>query len=614
MPAAMPGSFDAEGFLRTLTHRPGVYRMLDAAGKVLYVGKAKDLQRRVSSYFGSRPHDAKTTLLLRSVAGMDVTVTGTEQEALLLEYNLIKEHKPRFNVVLRDDKSYPYIHVSTDQEFPRFEFHRGSRRGGGRYFGPFPSAGAVRETLQQIQKLFRVRQCSDSFFANRSRPCLQYQIQRCTAPCVGLIDAEDYRRDVDDAIQFIEGRGTAVLAGLVTRMEACAARLDYERAARYRDQISAIRHVQQQQSIDGGGETDLDALGLAEEHGQYCVAVLMIRGGRVLGARTLFPRTAPGTPPLEVLSAFVLQHYLGQSPPPEILLSAEVEDADALGEVLGERAGHPVALRQRVRGKRRRWIEMALGNARQAARSRAAAAATLAEQYEQLAEALSLPAVPQRLECFDISHTQGGETVASCVVFTASGPARADYRRYNIRGEVTAGDDYAALAEAVGRRFGRGKATAPTVPDLLLIDGGRAQLSRVSDVLEELGLNSLPVFSIAKGEGRRASADRIFRPREEAPLRLATDTPAMHLLQYLRDEAHRFALGGHRQRRARRQAGSALEAIPGLGPRRRRALLQHFGGLQGITRAGIDDLAATPGISRPLAERIYGHFHGDAAD
>ena len=611
MPRPMTAAFDAAEFLRTLTHRPGVYRMLDAEGRVLYVGKARDLRRRVGSYFGSRPQDAKTTTLLRAVAGMDVTVTATEQEALLLEYNLIKEHRPRFNVVLRDDKSYPYIHVTTGQEFPRFEFNRGSRSGGGRYFGPFPGAGAVRETLQQIQKLFRVRQCTDSFFANRSRPCLQYQIQRCTAPCVGLVSADDYRRDVEDAIRFIEGRGADVLDALVTRMEASAAQLDYERAARYRDQIAAIRHVQQQQAIDSGGETDLDALALAQEQGQYCVAVLMIRGGRVLGSRTLFPRTAAGTSAAEVLPAFIVQHYLGQPPPPEILVSGPVEDAPLLGQMLGAQAGHPVALRQRVRGRRRRWIEMALGNARAAARTRAAAAATLQEQLGQLAEALALPAVPGRLECFDISHTQGGETVASCVVFNASGPARADYRRYNIRGGV-GGDDYAALAEAVARRFARGKAAGAVLPDLLLVDGGRAQLARVGEVLEELGLGSLPLFSIAKGEGRRASADRIFRPGDGAALALPADSPAMHLLQQLRDEAHRFALTGHRQRRARRQAGSLLEDIPGLGPRRRRALLQHFGGLQGIARAGVEDLATTAGVSRTLAARIYARLHDDA--
>ncbi len=609
-PETMASPFDAAAFLRTLTQRPGVYRMLDADGKVLYVGKAKHLKRRVASYFGKRPQDAKTRTLLQAVASMDVTVTGTEQEALLLEYNLIKTHKPRFNVVLRDDKSYPYIHVSTDQEFPLFEFHRGSRTGAGRFFGPFPDAGAVRATLQQLQKLFRIRQCSDTYFANRSRPCLQYQIQRCTAPCVGLIDAADYRRDVEDAIRFIEGRGADVLEGLAARMEQSAAQLDYERAARYRDQIAAIRRVQQQQAIDSGGETDLDALGLAEEQGQHCVAILMIRGGRVLGSRVLYPRVADGTSAGEILSAVILQHYLAQSAPPEILLSAPVADADLLAQMLTGRSGHAVALRQRVRGQRRRWILLAVGNAAEGARSRAAAAATLQEQYRQLGEALALPTVPERVECFDISHTQGGETVASCVVFNAAGPARSDYRRYNIR-SAEAGDDYEALAEAVARRFAPGKLAQTVVPDLLLIDGGRGQLARVSQVLEELGLASLPVFGIAKGTGRRPDQDRIVGLHQAAALDLPAGSPAMHLLQQLRDEAHRFALTGHRQRRGRKQASSSLEEIPGLGPRRRRALLRHFGGLQGIARAGIEDLAAAAGISRALAGRIYGRFLDD---
>lgn len=609
----MSGAFDTAAFLRTLTHRPGVYRMLDANGGLLYVGKAKDLRRRVASYFGKRPQDAKTQAMLQAVASMDVTVTGTEQEALLLEYNLIKAHRPRFNVVLRDDKSYPYIHVTTDLEFPRFEFHRGSRAGAGRFFGPYPDAAAVRDSLQLLQKLFRVRQCSDTFFANRSRPCLQYQIQRCTAPCVGLVSSADYRRDVDDAIRFIEGRGADVLEGLAARMEASAARLDYEAAARYRDQIAAIRRVQQQQAIDSGGETDLDVLGLAEERGQYCVSILMIRGGRVLGSRALFPRVARGTPAGEVLSAVLAQHYLAQSPPPEVLVSAPVDDAELLGQMLAERCGHAVALRQRVRGHRRRWILMALGNAREGARARVAAAATLGEQFHQLAEVLSLPVVPERLECFDISHTQGGETVASCVAFNAEGPMRAAYRRYNIR-DVAPGDDYAALAQAVARRFAPDRIAQAVVPDLLLVDGGRGQLARVTEVLENLGLASLPVFGIAKGTGRRPEQDHIIDLNRPAPLELPAGSPAMLLLQQLRDEAHRFALAGHRRRRGRKQASSSLEEIPGLGPQRRRTLLRHFGGLQGIARAGVEDLTLAAGISRVLAERIYGRFHeeGDA--
>ncbi len=343
----MTTEFSPREFVRTLAQRPGVYRMLDGNGRILYVGKARNLQRRVGSYFGRKVPDAKTRVLLKLVAGMEVTVTGTEQEALLLEYNLIKEHKPRFNVVLRDDKSYPYIHVTTDQAYPRFDFHRGGRKQGGRYFGPFPGAGSVRLMLQQLQKLFRVRQCTDSFFANRSRPCLQYQIRRCSGPCVGLVSTQDYRRDVDDAMRFIAGQGTDLLADLVSRMEQCSGQREYERAAQYRDQIAEIRRVQEQQVIAGGADTDLDALAIADEHGQCCVAALMIRGGRVLGSRTFFPRSVAGTAPDEVLSAFLCQHYLGQGTPPEILVTQRIEDAGLVGDLLTARAGHAVAIRQR---------------------------------------------------------------------------------------------------------------------------------------------------------------------------------------------------------------------------------------------------------------------------
>jgi excinuclease ABC subunit C len=513
--------------------------------------------------------------------------------------------------VLRDDKSYPYIYVTTEQEFPRFEFHRGSRKAPGRFFGPFPNAGAVRLTLQQIQKLFRVRQCTDTFFANRSRPCLQYQIHRCTGPCVGLIQPEEYRRDVENAMRFIEGRGADVLADLVSRMERSSANLEYERAARYRDQIADVRRVQEQQVIAAGAEADLDAVAVAAEKGTCCVAVLMIRGGRVLGSRCFFPRIAAGTPAAEVLSAFLAQHYLAQPAPAEILVDGAVEDAALLSATLGERAGHAVQVRQRVRGTRRRWIEMARENARQAAASRAAAAATLTAQLQELAEAVSLAAPPERIECFDISHTQGGETVASCVVFGPAGPVKSDYRRFNIR-DVPAGDDYGALAQAVGRRYAKAGTADKPLPDLLLIDGGKGQLARVREVLEELGFGDVPTLAVAKGEGRRPGYERLYRPGDPEPLELPADSLALHLIQQVRDEAHRFAITGHRQRRQKKRIGSSLEEIAGLGPRRRRALLQQFGGLQGVARAGVEDLARTPGISRALAERIYGRFHEGA--
>jgi excinuclease ABC subunit C len=603
--------FDSVEFVRSLSHRPGVYRMLDAHGNVLYVGKARDLRKRVGSYFSRRATDAKTQALLQAVAEVETTVTATDQEALLLEYNLIKQHKPRFNVVLRDDKSYPYIRVTTEQEFPRIEFHRGSRRLPGRFFGPFPNAGAVRQTLLQMQRLFRVRPCPDSFFAHRSRPCLQYQIERCSAPCVGLVTAEEYRRDVDNAMRFVQGRNDAVLTDLIDRMERSSAGYDYERAARYRDQIAAIRRVQAQQVISAGSAAEADALAVCEESGVFCVGMVMIRGGSLLGSRRFFPRAAPGTSSAEVLGAFVTQHYLTHEAPAEILVNGEVPDAEMISAVLTARAEHPVAIRRRVRGTRRRWLDMAFANAQQAAAMHATAAATWAELLAALGEALHLSAPPERIECFDISHTAGGETVGACIVFGPAGPVKRDYRRFNVR-DVTPGDDYGALAQVVARRYSRLRTEGAPPPDLILIDGGRGQLDRVTSILQELGLGDIAVAAVAKGPGRRPGREKLYREGARAPLTLAADSPAMRIIQQVRDEAHRFAITGHRQRRTRSSRHSRLETIPGLGPRRRRALLQHLGGLQEISRAGIDDLARVPGISRTLAARIYSHLHEDA--
>lgn len=609
----MSEAFDPRDFVRTLTSRPGVYRMLAANGEVLYVGKARDLRRRVGSYFSRRAHDAKTQAMLAAVARVEVTVTATESEALLLEYNLIKEHKPRFNVLLRDDKSYPYIHVTSDQAFPRFELYRGSRSLPGRYLGPFPHGGAAREVIHQLQKLFRIRQCSDSYFANRSRPCLQYQIQRCSAPCVGMIGREEYARDVNDALRFVEGRDAEVLDDLVVRMESASAELEYEQAARYRDLIADIRHVQERQAISGQAERDLDAVAVADEKGQTCVAVLMIRGGRVLGSRNFFPRVAPGTTAQEIMSAFLLQHYFTQPAPPEILLGTAIADASPLARAITEKTGHAVALRQRVRAERRRWIEMAATNAREAALARAAAAVTLGAQFTALGALLGLETAPERIECFDISHTQGGETVASCVVFRPTGALKSDYRRFNIE-QVAPGDDCGAIAQAVERRYLKAIRAGDVMPDLIIIDGGRLQLQRAAEVLGSLGLGAKPLLAIAKGAGRRPGHDRLFFGAQSQPLPVEPGSEALRLVQQLRDEAHRFALTGHRQRRTRARTASVLETIPGLGPQRRRALLQQFGGLQGVSRAGVEDLLRTHGISRALAELIYRRFHEAAGE
>lgn len=601
--------FDSTSFLASLTHRPGIYRMLSAEDTVLYVGKAKDLRKRVASYFGSKAHLPKTQALMAQTSRVEVTVTGTEHEALLLEHNLIKEYRPRFNVILRDDKSYPWIHISTEQEFPRFELHRGGRRGPGRFLGPWPSAGTVRESLVQLQKLFRVRQCSESFFANRTRPCLQYQIRRCTAPCVGLIAAEDYQRDVSDALLFLEGRNENVLSSLAIRMEQAAEKLDYERAALLRDQIQLVRKIQAEQVINAPGMTDADVLGVQVEEGQACVAVVLIRGSRVLGSRNWYPRIVPGTDAREILAAFIAQHYFQATPPAEILVPVVLQDRLVLQTVLEARTGSRCQIRDRVRGTRSRWLEMAANNAAQGLTTRLASTASLRDQFERLAEALALDEIPERIECFDISHTAGEETVAACVVFGAEGPLKSDYRRFNIKG-IEPGDDYAAIAQVVERRYTRVRHSEAALPGLILIDGGTGQTDRAYAALEELQLSHLPLLGVAKGAERRPGAEKLVLPRGRGQITLAADSPALHLIQQVRDEAHRFAITGHRQRRAQSRRSSSLEAIPGLGPQRRRALLQQFGGLQGILQAGVTDLARVPGISRTLAQRIYDHLHG----
>ncbi|WP_405238810.1 excinuclease ABC subunit UvrC [Lentisalinibacter orientalis] len=602
-------AFDHRRFLANLSHRPGVYRMLDGDGGILYVGKARDLRKRVGSYFSGKAKDAKTMALVAEIRDIEVTVTNTEAEALILEHNLIKRERPRYNVLLKDDKSYPWIHV-TDHAYPRLAFHRGARSARGRYFGPYPSAGAVRRTLGELQKLFLLRNCTDTFFANRSRPCLQYQIRRCSAPCVGHIGEADYARDVQNAIAFLEGRNQAVIDSLVERMEAAAEALEFERAAQFRDQIARLKRVDAEQMVSRESATDVDAVALARRGSIVCVAVLFVRHGRLLGSRSHYPKVAPDTPDDEVLSSFLGQYYLESAPPREILVERAVEDADLLGEALTGRAGHRVEVRHRVRGDRARWLQMAATNARQGADLRAAGNAGVRRQLEALAEALELDDVPERLECFDISHTGGEATVASCVVFGPEGPMKSDYRRFNIRG-TAAGDDYAAMREVLERRYKRVKKGEVPLPDLVLIDGGRGQRTQALEILADLDLEFLKVVAVAKGRARRPGSEQLWVEEEAYPRTLPSGSPALLLLQNIRDEAHRFAITGHRARRAKARRGSVLEDIPGLGPKRRRDLLRHFGGLKGVSAAGMDDLTKVPGISRVLAERIYTVLHAE---
>jgi excinuclease ABC subunit C len=612
MSSESSAQFDPKRFLRKLTHRPGVYRMMNAKNKIIYVGKARDLRKRVSTYFQRTPVDARIAQMMELVCEVEVTVTNTEAEALILEYNLIKRHKPRFNVILRDDKSYPYIYVSTKHPFPRLQFHRGPRKGKGRYFGPYPSTSAVRKTLNELEKLFQVRQCRDNYFSNRTRPCLQYQIKRCTAPCVGYIDETSYGADIDAAVLFLEGKNRSVIDGMVARMERAAADQDYEQAARFRDQISRLKKIEAEQVISRSSANDLDVIAVASLPGVHCVTILFIRGGKVLGSRDHFPRVGGDDSKPGIFAGFLPQYYLDKDAPAEIIIDAQIEDLDLLQKSFSDRSGHKVNIKHRVRGDRLRWLQLARTNAEQGVNLHVASNATIRRQFEGLGEALQMEAPPERLECFDVSHTSGEATVASCVVFNQAGPLKSDYRRFNLSPE-SAGDDYAGMAEALRRRYARIKKGEVPMPDILFVDGGKGQLAEAMTVLGDLELDWLQVVAVAKGRSRRPGMEQLFLAGQSTPTILPSDSPALHLIQQIRDEAHRFAITGHRQRRAKARTTSRLEEIPGLGPKRRRELLRQFGGLQGVRGAGVDDLVKVRGISKSLAEKIYNNLHVDGA-
>jgi excinuclease ABC subunit C len=599
--------FDAKEYIASLPKRPGVYRMFGAGAELLYVGKARSLKDRVGTYFAASNVDPKVQALVAQISAIEVTVTNSETEALLLEYNLIKAHKPRFNIVLRDDKSFPYIHLYVEHEFPRLEFYRASRAAPGRYFGPFPNAGAVRDTLNQLQKLFHIRNCRDSFFANRTRPCLQHQIGRCSAPCVGLITAEAYAQDIAAAVKVLEGRSDEVSAELQARMEEAGGRLQFERAAQLRDQLAALKRVQAQQVVTAEGQRDADLFVIVGEKGEYAVSVMLVRGGRNLGTTSYFPRAVLAEPH-EALASFVMQYYASADAPEEVLLGSRLEDAEALAEALSTRIGRNIQVRHPLRGLGVRWVELARENATQALRMRFAQRVGFEEMLQDLADELDLPEPPQRLECFDISHTGGEGTVASCVVFGPEGPLKKEYRRFNIRG-ATPGDDYAALRQALERRYKHVRAGEVPAPDVLLIDGGLGQINQVHEVLAELGFGDLALVGVAKGPDRKPGQERLFVYGANSPVTPEAHAPASRLIQRIRDEAHRFAITGHRKRRARRYNESILEVIPGLGPAKRRALLKHFGGLQGVMRAGVADLTQVAGIGAALARSLYDHLH-----
>lgn len=610
-------SADLKQTIKDLPLAPGVYRFLDASGEVLYVGKARSIRKRVSSYF--RPAGQGLSPKVQALVGhtnrIEVTITHTESEALLLENNLIKSLRPRYNVVLRDDKSYPYIFVSEAQEYPRLAFHRGAKREKGRYFGPFPSAYSVRQSLNMLQKVFPVRQCEDTFFRTRSRPCLQYQIKRCSAPCVGLVERERYLQDVRHAILFLEGKSRLVIDEMMKRMEDASVKEDFETAALYRDRIAALKRIQERQYITGkDGDADVFAIAIAGD--TACVQATFIRGGLNLGSKSFFPKA--GREPLadEVLAAFLPQYYLsaagaaGKPIPERIYLSDAVADKEVLEQVFGELAGRKVAIcaAGRVRGAPRRWIDMAKRNAEEELRRAANDRMNLEARFEALRAALALEAIPERIECFDISHTMGEATVASCVVFDHNGPVKSDYRRFNIEG-IEPGDDYGAMTQAITRRYRRVKEGEGRLPDVLLIDGGKGQVAAAAAVLSEFQVEAVKLVGVAKGRERKPGMERLFLSGGDVPTILPADSPALHLIQHIRDEAHRFAITGHRQRRGRARTTSPLESIPGIGDKRRQALLKNLGGMREVARAGVEDLARIPGISPELAQRIYDALH-----
>ncbi|MBF0674087.1 excinuclease ABC subunit UvrC [Pseudomonas sp.] len=602
--------FDPAAFLAVCSNHPGVYRMFDASAKLLYVGKAKNLKRRLSSYFRKTGLASKTAALVSRIAQIETTITANETEALLLEQTLIKEWRPPYNILLRDDKSYPYVFLSSEDLYPRLGIHRGAKKQKGRYFGPYPSAGAIRESLALLQKAFLVRQCEDSFFKNRTRPCLQYQIKRCKGPCVGLVDPAEYAEDVRRSVMFLEGRSNALTEELSTAMEQAAMQLDFERAAELRDQVAILRRVQDQQSMEGG-TGDVDVVAAIINPGGACVHLISVRGGRVLGSKNFFPQVAIEEESGAVLAAFLAQYYLANSErdlPSELIVNTQHEDFPVLLAAIVELRGRELSISYRVRGNRARWQQLAVTNAEQALTARLANRQHTAARFEALAVALELPEVPTRLECFDISHSSGEATVASCVVFGQEGAVKSDYRRYNIE-NVTAGDDYAAMHQALTRRFSKLKEGEGKLPDILLVDGGKGQLNMAREVLQELAVPDLLLLGVAKGVTRKPGLETLYLNDAAHEFTLPADSPALHLIQQIRDEAHRFAITGHRARRGKARRTSTLEEIPGVGPKRRRELLKHFGGLQELTRASSEEIAKVPGVSKKLAESIYDSLH-----
>jgi len=606
-----PSTFDHKNFLKHTSSRPGVYRMLDEEGEVLYVGKAKNLKKRLGSYFRGSGLDNKTIALVNRIQDIEITITSSETEALLLEQNLIKDKRPPYNILLRDDKSYPYIYLSSQDEFPRLAFHRGAKKKKGRYFGPFPSAGAVRESLALLQKIFHVRQCEDSYFRNRTRPCLQYQIKRCSGPCVNLTTPEEYAEDVRHSVMFLEGKNDQIRDELTARMAQLSEALEFEEASRVRDQIKDLRIIQESQYVSGE-KGDVDVIAMAQDAGAVCIHVIFVRGGRVIGNKNYYPRFVLEKEPADILRAFIAQYYLSdahrQSIPREILCNYEPRDKEELAGALTYLAERNVTIKHQVRGHRLQWLDLAGVNAGHGLMSKLNSKRSMQQRIKALQEALKLETPPQRLECFDISHSSGEATVASCVVFDQHGPLKSDYRRFNIE-NITPGDDYAAMEQALKRRYTRLKKGEAKMPDILVIDGGLGQLSQAEQVLDALEVKGIRLLGIAKGISRRAGQETLILGGSHKEVLLPPESPGLHLLQHIRDESHRFAITAHRQRRGKKRTTSFLDEIPGIGPAKRRDLIHYFGGQQEIRRASIQELQKVNGISKALARDIYEYIH-----
>ena len=602
--------FDAKAFLAEVSHEPGVYRMFDDKGTVIYVGKAKDLKKRLSSYFRTQLNSKKTEALVASIAHIEITITASETEALLLEHNYIKTYQPRYNVLLRDDKSYPYI-LLTKERHPRITAYRGSKKIQGEYFGPYPHAGAVRDTLSLLQKLFPIRQCENSVYKNRSRPCLQHQIGRCSAPCVaGYVSDEEYNQQVEFARLFLQGKDNQVLEHLIQKMEQASRELNFEQAAHLRDQIQMVRSVTEKQFVSNEWLDDMDIISIAYQLGIACVQVLFIRQGKVLGNRSYFPKVPINTDLSELTETFVGQFYLqahqGRTIPNSIIVDHKLDEKKDLETLLSEQAGRKVSIQDNAKGSKSKYLHLAQVNAKAALITQLKQASLMQERYEALQALLGIEKI-ERMECFDISHTMGVQTIASCVVFNRDGPLKSDYRRFNIEG-ITGGDDYAAMEQALKKRFDR-DLEEEKIPDIIFIDGGKGQLNRVLQVFQELDVkwdkNRPHLIGVAKGVDRKAGLETLIISRQEREINLSPDNLALHLIQHIRDESHNHAISGHRKKRQKAFTQSGLETIEGVGAKRRQALLKYLGGMQGVKNATLDEIASVPGISKALAEKIF---------